>query len=87
MNTTRTAEDRPQLPEPKDVDDLDNYDDTVDALLSYLTDQFGPYPFDRFGIALADSASGLAMETQGLPLFSQDDLDGSLGTDGRSAGA
>ena len=56
-----------------------NYADVVDRQLSFFAEQFGPYPFDRYGIALADSASGLAMETQGLPLFSQDDLDGSLG--------
>ena len=65
--------------EPKDAGDLTAYADVVDRQLSFFTDQFGTYPFDRYGIALADSASGLAMETQGLPLFSQDDLDGSLG--------
>jgi aminopeptidase N len=65
--------------EPNDADDLTTYTDLVDRQLSFFTDQFGTYPFDRYGIALADSASGLAMETQGLPLFSQDDLDGSLG--------
>ncbi len=40
---------------------------------------FGPYPLDRYGLAIADSVPGLAMETQGLSLFSRDDLDGSLG--------
>ena len=48
-----------------------NYADVVDRQLSFFTELFGTYPFDRYGIALADSASGLAMETQGLPLFSQ----------------
>ena len=65
--------------EPRDAGDLAAYADVVDRQLSFFTEQFGTYPFDRYGIALADSASGLAMETQGLPLFSQDDLDGSLG--------
>ncbi len=40
---------------------------------------FGPYPLDRYGLAITDSVPGLAMETQGLSLFSRDDLDGSLG--------
>jgi aminopeptidase N len=65
--------------EPNDAGDVANYADLVDRQLSYFTDLFGTYPFDRYGIALADSASGLAMETQGMPLFSRADLDGSLG--------
>jgi aminopeptidase N len=65
--------------ETRDVSDLDSYSTLIDGALSYFTDQFGTYPFDRFGIALADSASGLAMETQGMPLFSRQDLDGSVG--------
>ena len=74
-----TGVDLESAAETADVDDLDNYADIVDRQLAYLTEQFGTYPFDRFGIALADSASGLAMETQGLPLFSRQDLDGSVG--------
>jgi aminopeptidase N len=31
---------------------------------------FGPYPLDRYGIAITDSFVGLAMETQGRSLFS-----------------
>jgi aminopeptidase N len=62
-----------------DAGELDPYLDVVDRQLTYFTDLFGPYPLDRYGIAIADSASGLAMETQGLPLFSAGDLDGSLG--------
>jgi aminopeptidase N len=65
--------------ETRDIDDLDHYSDMIDRALSYFSGQFGTYPFDRFGIALADSASGLAMETQGIPLFSRQDLDGSVG--------
>ena len=59
---------------------------TLDAYLEITRDQieyfealFGPYPFDRYGIALTDSEPGLAMETQGLSLFSSQDLDGSVG--------
>jgi aminopeptidase N len=59
--------------------DLDRYRPVVDRQLAYFADLFGPYPFDRYGVALLDSVPGLAMETQGLPLFSSGDLDGSLG--------
>jgi aminopeptidase N len=31
---------------------------------------FGPYPFERYGILVGDSAPGLAMESQERPLFS-----------------
>jgi aminopeptidase N len=61
------------------VDQLDSYLDVTDEQLAYFSELFGPYPFDRYGLALADSARGLAMETQGLSLFSAGDLDGSLG--------
>ena len=64
---------------PTDVGDVDDYADARRQQLAYFTELFGPYPFDRYGIAIADSAAGLAMETQGLSLFSRDDLDGSLG--------
>ena len=58
---------------------LDGYREVTDRQLSFFTERFGPYPFDRYGLALADSLPGLAMETQGLSLFSVADLDGSLG--------
>ena len=61
------------------ADGIDAYTEVTDAQLTFFTDLFGAYPFDRYGIALTDSASGLAMETQGLSLFSADDLDGTLG--------
>lgn len=60
------------------ADALDAYTRVTDAQLTFFTELFGPYPFDRYGIALTDSVPGLAMETQGLSLFSADDLDGSL---------
>ena len=74
-----TGVDLDHAAETGDVDLLHDYADVIDRQLSYFTDQFGEYPFDGYGIALADSPSGLAMETQGLPLFSRQDLDGSLG--------
>ena len=58
---------------------LDRYLTVTRDQLEFFTDLFGPYPFDRYGLALADSQPGLAMETQGLSLFSIEDLDGSLG--------
>jgi aminopeptidase N len=61
------------------ADQLQPYLAVTEEQLEFFTDLFGPYPFDRYGLALADSARGLAMETQGLALFSVRDLDGSLG--------
>ena len=60
--------------------------EALDAYLSVTRDQlefyeelFGPFPFDRYGLAIADSVGGLAMETQGLSMFSRSDFDGTLG--------
>jgi aminopeptidase N len=59
-------------------DHLDVYLDTVEDQMAFFEDLFGPYPFERYGLAIADSEPGLAMETQGMPLFSRFDLDGRL---------
>ena len=73
-----------QPPEPADrrvVDgaieraDLTAYTRVTDTQLAFFAELFGPYPFDRYGLALTDSVAGLAMETQGLSLFSAADLD------------
>lgn len=55
--------------------------DSIDAALAmtneqidYFTDVLGPYPLDRYGIAVTDSFGGLAMETQGRSMFSRDDV-------------
>ena len=61
------------------VDVVDAYTDVTVEQLAFFEPLFGPYPFDRYGVAIADSVPGLAMETQGLSLFSAVDLDGSLG--------
>ena len=37
---------------------------------------FGPFPFDRYGLAFADSVGGLAMEILGRSMFSRSDFDG-----------
>lgn len=58
---------------------LDAYTDVTLEQFEFFEPLFGPYPFDRYGLAITDSTPGLAMETQGLSLFSSGDLDGSLG--------
>ena len=42
--------------------------------IDFFDDYFGPYPLDRYGIAMTDSVPGLAMETQERSLFSRDDF-------------
>lgn len=54
--------------------------DSTPEMIEYFQQYFGPYPLDRYGLAMTDSFSGLAMETQGRSLFSRDDfLGGELG--------
>ncbi len=55
------------------------YSDITIEQIDFFETLFGPYPFDRYGVAITDSTPGLAMETQGLSLFSSADLDGSTG--------
>jgi aminopeptidase N len=50
--------------------------DTIDDQLEFFESWFGPYPLDGYGLAITDSAGGLAMETQGRSLFSRDDFRG-----------
>jgi aminopeptidase N len=45
-------------------------------VIDFYEPRFGPYPFDSAGVLIADSTPGLAMETQGRPLFSRDDFVG-----------
>lgn len=58
---------------------LATYEAITLAQLDFFEDLFGPYPLDGYGLAIADSQPGLAMETQGRSLFSSLDLDGSSG--------
>lgn len=62
-----------------DREALDPYLDVTLEQIDFFEELLGPYPFDRYGLAITNSIGGLAMETQGLSLFSVDDLDGSLG--------
>jgi aminopeptidase N len=54
--------------------------DASAAQIDFFDDYFGQYPLKSYGIAITDSASGLAMEEQGRSLFSRDDfVSGKLG--------
>ena len=50
------------------------YLDTIDDQIDYFDDFFGPYPLDRYGIAITDSFPGLAMETMERSMFSRGDF-------------
>ena len=58
----------------KDRDSMQTYLDTIDDQIDYFDGYFGAYPLDRYGIAITDSAGGLAMETTERSLFSRDDF-------------
>lgn len=57
-------------------DDVQPYLDLTVQQVEFFEQWFGPYPLERYGLAITDSPSGLAMETQGRSLFSRDDLPG-----------
>jgi aminopeptidase N len=46
----------------------------IDDQIDFFDDFFGPYPLDRYGIAITDSFPGLAMETMERPMFSRADF-------------
>ncbi|HEX2785836.1 MAG TPA: M1 family metallopeptidase [Ilumatobacteraceae bacterium] len=48
--------------------------DTIGEQIDFFDDYFGPFPFDRYGIAIADSAPGIAMETMERSMFSRLDF-------------
>jgi len=50
------------------------YLDTIDDQIDFLDDFFGPYPLDRYGIAITDSVPGIAMETIERSQFSRFDF-------------
>jgi aminopeptidase N len=61
-----------------DVGRLQPYFDRTAEQLAYFEGLFGPYPFDRYGIAIVDSPQGLAMETLGRSMFSGGDFPGQI---------
>lgn len=58
----------------EDRERMQSYLDTIDDQIDFLDDYFGPYPLDSYGIAMADSVPGIAMETFGRPMFSRTDF-------------
>jgi aminopeptidase N len=56
------------------VEEMTPYLDLADEVVPFFEPYFGPYPFDRYGLLITDSAPGLALETQTLPIFSSADL-------------
>ena len=57
---------------------LERYHELTIQQMAFFEQWFGPYPLDRYGLAITDSGGGLAMETQGRSLFSRDDLNGQV---------
>jgi aminopeptidase N len=53
---------------------LQQYLDITSLQLAFFEQRFGPFPLDRYGLAISDMPSGLAMETQGRSMFSRNDL-------------
>ncbi|CAN5848270.1 M1 family metallopeptidase [soil metagenome] len=51
------------------VDESDDYTEMHAEMLEYFIEQFGPYPFDDYGIVVVDADLGLALETQTFSLF------------------
>jgi aminopeptidase N len=58
----------------RDRETMQPYLDTIDDQIDFFDDFFGPYPLDRYGIAITDSYAGLAMETMERPTFSRHDF-------------
>ncbi len=57
-----------------DVATMQPFIDETPRMIEFFQPYFGAYPLDRYGIAITDSFSGLAMETQERSLFSRDDF-------------
>jgi aminopeptidase N len=49
------------------------FDDTSE-MIAFFSDIFGPYPFEAYGVIVADVSFGFAMESQTLSLFSTSTL-------------
>lgn len=50
------------------------YLDSIAGEIDFFDGYFGTFPLDRYGIAVADSTQGIAMETMGRSQFSRDDF-------------
>jgi aminopeptidase N len=58
----------------KDREKMEPYLETIDEQVDFFDDFFGPYPLDRYGIAIVDSYPGLAMESIERSQFSREDF-------------
>ncbi|AEN12783.1 MULTISPECIES: M1 family metallopeptidase [unclassified Streptomyces] len=52
-----------------DRDTLEPWLDKTPAQLAWLEEQIGPYPFETYGLLVADTETGFELETQTLSLF------------------
>lgn len=57
-----------------DLDEMQPFIDTIEEQIEFFEPLFGPYPLERYGLAITDSVPGLAMETQGRSMFSREDM-------------
>ncbi len=46
--------------------------DRTPEMMQFLSENFGPYPFEAYGVVVADTHLGFALETQTLSLFGSD---------------
>lgn len=55
---------------PADIfeETLEYYENTPE-MIAYFTELFGPYPFEAYGVVVADVPLGFALETQTISLF------------------
>jgi aminopeptidase N len=58
----------------KDSTTMQPFLDTMSEQIDFFDDFFGPYPLDRYGIAMVDSTPGVAMETMERPFFCRTDF-------------
>jgi len=59
-----------------DLATMQPFIDETPKMIEFFEQYLGQYPLDRYGIAITDSFSGLAMETQERSLFSRNDFAG-----------
>jgi aminopeptidase N len=62
---------------PPDLAELASQDFAKTAdMIAFFSDTFGPYPFEAYGVVVADVDFGFALETQTLSLFSRSWISG-----------
>lgn len=59
---------------PDLVDRVEQYRSLTPRHLAWVADKLGPYPFDSYGLLVAHTDLGVALETQGLSLLPKGDL-------------